>query len=214
MFLTQLREDDLKLALVGQPNLGKTTLAHILQFQYPEKISLVPDKFEIIKRDQLPEPKNVLSLKHYQRALFLFQKELEELVCLGSADKIVVCHGSTLDVLKYWPDSLESFFDEIHSTLKAETQRSDWVLQLVSPEDHDEIYPHLSKGPKNIWMRHPQYISITVEKDFNLTARKLANILLQIIEKVPYQQILESITDKSWPYSPREDNLIEKPIQN
>ena len=61
----------MKLALVGQPNLGKTTLAHILQFQYPEKISLVPDKIEI-----------------------------------------------------------ESFFDE--------------------------PYPLLSKGPKNIWMQHPQ----------------------------------------------------------
>tara|TARA_B110001454_G_C12723270_1_gene436135 strand:+ start:10448 stop:10999 length:552 start_codon:yes stop_codon:yes gene_type:complete len=179
----------MKLAIVGQPNLGKTTLVHILQFQYPEEVTLVPDKFEIIKKESIPETKNMDAFKHYQRALFFFQKELEEIVSLGSDGKIVICDGSTLDVFRYWPESVESFFDNIHSTLKTETERYDWVLELLSPTD-DAI-------KTNIWIRHPRYISLKMEKEFNFTAKKMANIIRQIMDNTPYRQILNSLTEST-----------------
>ena len=198
----------MKLAIIGQPGVGKTTFAHILEFQYPNQIVLVPDKLDLLNKDLIPEAKNISGHKSYQKALFYFQRELEELVCSNAEKKLVVCDGSALDVLNSWPDSIESFFDEVRSTLKKELDRYDWVLQISSINEENETHDNQLLDQKNFWIQHPRYLSITKDKEFNLCAKKISNILSQIIRKVPHKEIMASINKDFCMYQPKIENQI------
>lgn len=190
----------MKLAIVGQPGIGKSTLTHILEFQYPEQIVLVPDKMDVIKKDFLPEAKNISGQKSYQKALFYFQRELEDLVSSGANEKLVVCDGCALDTLKYWPSSTESFFDDIHSSLKKELARYDWILHIYSVNTETKIHSNLPINEKNIWALHPRYISVPIGKEFNISVKNVSNILHQIFEKVPYNKIVGASINEIFVY--------------
>lgn len=194
--------NQMKLAIVGQPGIGKTTLSHILEFQFPNQVILVPDKLDLIDKDLMPTAKNNSGHKIYQKALFLFQRELEDLVCSGAEDKLVICDGSALDVLRYWPGTAESFFDEVHTTLKDELMRYDWVLQIFSTFGEIDL-----QAKKNIWYQHTRYLSISKDNEFNLCAQKASKILSQILNDVPYHKILESSAETYCNYQSKQNIL-------
>jgi hypothetical protein len=68
-----------------------------------------------------------------QRAIFHIQREVERLAVEESQAGVALCDRGTVDGLAYWPDSPESFWQDVNADPKLELKRYDAVIHLETP---------------------------------------------------------------------------------
>lgn len=120
------------------------------------------------------------------------QKELEDLIYIEHQPKLLVCDRGSMDALAYWPESPQSFFEIIQSTVEHEYSRYDWVLHLdtAATENYDSLNPLRIESPSEAhrlnqrilgaWEKHPRRIRINQKKDF-LSKMAAAHGVIQAI---------------------------------
>jgi nicotinamide riboside kinase len=168
----------IKVTVTGGPSGGKTTLIEALQKEMGKTVSVVPETASILYRGGFPRIKSRNGLIHAQKAIYYTQKELEDLIYIEHQPKLLVCDRGSMDALAYWPETPQSFFKVINSTLEKEYSRYDWVLHLdtAGAEHYDSTNPirtesyseahSLNRRVLDAWGQHPQRIRINEEKDF------------------------------------------------
>lgn len=168
----------MKLVITGKPKSGKTTLAHILEREFPNKVVLAPDPHELMKTVHFPEVKSLTGRKCYLTAIYHLQCQLENILAEKAEGKLLICDHGTLDWLSMWPDSKESFFREMNSSLSQELARYQWVLQINGSHFQHEAWGH-----------HPHLLSIPVHTGFSDRATLISTVVRDILENRPYEVI-------------------------
>ncbi len=197
--------EKIKIVVTGGPSGGKTTLIEVLQKDLKGKASVVPESASILYRGGFPRRATPEGRRHVQRAIYLTQKELEELVAAEAKSDVVVCDRGSLDSIAYWPGPESEFFQSLNSSLKEELSRYHWVIHLdtapleffdtsnpIRTESHQEAL-ELNQKIKRAWREHPRRIIISHEVEFLLKIGKAKNVIEKIVQGHSHSDILASI---------------------
>ena len=186
----------MKVVITGKPDVGKTTITHIIKCEFAKEVVIGSDAIERMKAISIPNPKSLYSRKCYQRALYHMQVELENIMTDRHPDKLILCDHGTLDCLTLWPDSPESFYKDVNSSLEKELARYDWVIQINGSSSKSDsplpTTPPLSS--QDFWCRHPQFLTVPAKKGFSFCYIEIAKIIKDILAGVPYEKIRAHLT--------------------
>lgn len=174
------------IVLTGGPGAGKTAVLEIVRKHFCEHVAVLPEAASIIYGGGFPRSASLPARKAAQRAIYHVQSELERLVKGDQSERrhvVALCDRGTLDGLAYWPESPESFWAELSTSMEAELRRYQAVIHLRTP-DGDGGYNH--RNPVRIesaaeaaliddriaavWSAHPHRFEIGNTDDFLVKA--------------------------------------------
>lgn len=192
---------NVKIAVTGGPSGGKTTLIEALKKEFAGKVKVVSEAASILYKGGFPRLKNYDGFFHAQKAIYAVQKELEDLRCKTAPDALIVCDRGSLDALAYWPDTIEHFFEVMHTSPEREISRYHWVIHLDTAAEPD--YDHnnqvrtesfqealdLNDRIKKAWEIHPRRIVINSQQDFFSKMRRATLVIDAILKNQSYEQI-------------------------
>jgi hypothetical protein len=106
--------------------------------------------------------------------------------------------------LAYWPDTYESFFKDIGSTLERELARYDWVIHLdtVPGEDYKSTNLRtetnaealaINSRIRDAWKSHPRRFVIEDSKEFILKMNVAIRVIDLILSGSSYDSICMEI---------------------
>jgi predicted ATPase len=201
----------MKLVLTGGPSGGKTTLAQTLQKEFASAVAIVPEAASIVFGGGWPRRRTPTGVEHQQKAIFFVQRELESLIHLENASRLLVCDRGSLDGVAYWPSELPSggseFLNSVSTTLETELSRYDWVIHLdtapmsfydltnpLRSENFDEAWK-LNEKVKEAWSQHPQRFVIDNREGGHFIDKMQRALLVveRIIQGHSYQDILQEM---------------------
>jgi predicted ATPase len=189
-----MKVKDLKfVVLTGGPGAGKTAVLELARRVLPaEQVYILPEAASIVFGGGFPRRGGLGARKASQRAIFHIQRELEARAREEAKSGLVLCDRGSLDGLAYWPESEETFWNELRTNKAAELKRYDLVIHLRTPPpehgyNHDN--PIRRETPEeagdidariaDAWKQHPRYMTIESSPDFLVKAEKALEIIRQ-----------------------------------
>ena len=163
-----------RIALTGGPGGGKTTAADLFRREIGDAVVIVPEAATILFTGGFPRTNNKDALKPTQRAIFNAQRGLEDAYAALYPKRVLLCDRGTVDGAAYWPESPESFFEAVGTTLEAELTRYDAVIFFESAavgglgieggnpariESLNEA-ARLDGKLRSLWESHPRFVLI------------------------------------------------------
>lgn len=182
----------MKLVITGIPDIGKTTIAHIMECEFTKQVAVCADAIELIQNTLILNPKSPESQKCYQRALYHMQVELENMTLESHPNQLLICDHGTLDCLVKWPDSPQAFFNDVHSSLEQELSRYDWVIQINGSTPVSEMASQ--QDFQTLWRLHPHFFTIPAKKGFSFCYLETARIIKNILSGASYKEICKSLS--------------------
>lgn len=181
----------MKLVITGKPDMGKTTLVHIMKCEYPQDVFVGLDAWDVLKAGSFPESNSKYEIKCQQRALYHLQVEMENIMKDRARGRLTICDSGTLDCLALWPDTADEFFASVHSSLDQELSRYDWVLQMngesVSASSHQTSTPSLN--PRDFWKKHPHFLAFPANTPFSTRCAQVAKVIRGILAGQNFESI-------------------------
>lgn len=183
----------MKLVITGDADCGKTVIAHILACQFRDKVKVIPNVSNLLEDFMIPAPKTIDGQKAWVRAQYLLQKEIEEILrAENEPDCLLVCDRGSIDFLSVWPDSPFSFFKENKTSLKAELQRYDQVIELsVSSKTDPEATCLMDQVAHYHWKQHPHFTRINMDNGIFIDAKAVIQIARKMLSQAPENQSLQ-----------------------
>jgi thymidylate kinase len=188
----------MKIVLTGGPSAGKTTVLQIIEREFKDKVTTVPESASILFKGGLQRGSTEIDLIHQQRTIYFVQAELEALAKEKHPDKIILCDRGSLDGVAYWPSpSHLSFFESLQTSIEKEIARYDWVFHLETSSHYfydtsnpirTESYEQALKiddKVKAAWSRHPRRIIIPNSQAFSKKVQHVMDLITQIISSQP-----------------------------
>lgn len=183
----------MKIAVTGKPDIGKTTILRIVECEFPNTVIASGDAFEALNRNIFPNTKSTHDLRCQQRAFYYVQKEMENIIEDQHSKKLILCDHGSLDLLAIWPDTPETFFNEMGTSLTDELNRYDWVLQINGFERQFDLLARFKvfHEPKLFWQQHHHFLEIPVQKGFSFSYMQTALAIKNILAGRSYVEIRE-----------------------
>ena len=170
--------------MTGGPSAGKTTVIEIIRREFSSVSSTIPEAASILyqggfPREMLGAPKDEI-IRCAQRAIYFTQIQMEKLFESTPGKQLIFCDRGTLDHPAYWPDSANSFFQDVKTDLQTEIARYDFVIHLqtaakehgydtsslVRRENHEEAMT-VDRRILDSWKDHPRRVIIPSSLSFH-----------------------------------------------
>ena len=182
------------IVLTGGPGAGKTAILELAKRHFCEHVAILPESASIVFGGGFLRKATMPGRKAAQRAIFHVQRELEALVIEEAVSAVALCDRGTLDGIAYWPNSADSFFQELGIKREEELKRYAAVIHLRTPPAH-QGYNH--QNPMRIetplqaaeidqkifdaWKGHPNQFTIESTRHFLTKATKAIELIRQQI---------------------------------
>lgn len=128
--------------ITGGPGAGKTALLEVARRHFCHHVGFSPEAASILFRGGFPRGDDSPARRRaVQRAIFHVQYELERIAVEETSCEVVLCDRGTVDGAAYWPEGIESFWDETGMTRDEQLLRYDAVIHLMTPPS-SEGYGH------------------------------------------------------------------------
>lgn len=178
------------IVITGGPGAGKTATLEMARRTFCEHIAILPEAASILFSGGFWRHETMAGKKAAQRAIFHVQREQEKLVQEENRAALVLCDRGTLDSLAYWPNSPESYFRELNTSLEEELARYTAVIHLRTPTENNG-YNHqnpmrietaaqateIDSKILRIWEQHPRYYVVDSHPDFMAKANHVLNLI-------------------------------------
>jgi len=189
----------MKIVITGKPEVGKTTLVHIMECEFSNRVLVGLDAFDVMRTGLFPESKTEYGRKCRQRALYHMQVEIENITSDKAQNRLTICDRGTLDCLQDWPGSAEEFFQSVHTSLGEELARYDWVLQIngVAGMRTSQLDFGGPLDPADLWKFHRHYLAIPSKSSFSNCCQQTAGIVRKILQGHSYEEIQEDLLASS-----------------
>lgn len=189
-----------RIVLTGGPGGGKTTALDLIRREFLGKIATVPEAATMIFSGGIDRSTSEHVLKTQQIAIFNLQKHLEDIQRATFDHSIILCDRGSLDGLAYWPESDNSFFQAMDTTLEDELLRYDAVIFFESAaksgesiksnnpirNESEKAAIELDDKLQSIWSNHPNFNLIHSSESFINKVMFGIKTIEQIMSK--YQQ--------------------------
>lgn len=180
------------IVLTGGPGAGKTAVLEMVRRTLCKHVVILPEAASIIFNGGFRREKSLAAKKGAQRAIYHVQREQERILEEEKSAAIGLCDRGTLDGLAYWPNSKESYFQELGTNSESEIRRYSTVIHLKTPSlefgyNHSnptriEQASEASEIDKKIveaWDSHPRRQFIESSEDFLQKASKAIELIGQ-----------------------------------
>ena len=183
-------EEPRLIVVTGGPGAGKTAVLELARKNFCEHIAVLPEAASIVfgggfwRRDTLP------ARKAAQRAIFHVQRELENIVVEEKKSAVALCDRGTLDGLAYWPNSPQSYFEELGIRREDELSKYAAVIHLRTPGadgGYNRSNPvrvetaiqaaEIDRRILDAWAGHPQRFIIESTSHFLVKAEKAIELV-------------------------------------
>jgi len=185
----------MKIALTGGPNSGKTTALSVLKETFGPRVELVREAATMIFSGGFPRQDNSRAhIEAAQKIIFMATREMEALAEEYSHAELIVCDRGTVDAAVYWPAGVDDFFKQMNTNLEAELARYDAVLHL-SPPTNPAFYQSTHVRTESlrqafeiddkilkIWEKHPNRLIITGKEHFFEKAELIKNFVEKLLK--------------------------------
>lgn len=161
----------MKIVITGGPGGGKTTALDLFRREIEGKVEVIPESATAVFSGGVKRDRRTDVVKAIQKMIYYHQKNIEHIYQCQNNTELLLCDRGTLDGLAYWPDTEESFFKEMKTSLEVELAKYDAVIffetaaicgQEISSnnpyrtESSDKAI-ELDEKLKTIWRRHPNF---------------------------------------------------------
>lgn len=178
-----------KIALVGGPCAGKTTILSAIREEFPDQTIFVPEVATLLLEGGFPAPGKHLSWSEkwqaaFQSAVLPLQQALEdtnELVAESKGSKLLVCDRGLLDGAAYTPGGVSEFCRRYNLDHGKALANYTAVIHLESlatadPEKYGKMGNNSRFEPleraieiemamRDAWKDHPRHIFVGGKKD-------------------------------------------------
>lgn len=182
--------DPALVVMTGGPGAGKTAVLEVARRYLCEHIAVLPEAASIVFGGGFWRRESLAARKASQRAIFHVQREMENLIVGEQRFALALCDRGTLDGLAYWPESEQSFWNDLETSRQREFQRYKAVIHLTAPA-LDEGYNHTNplriesaKQAADIdrrilaaWNGHPKRFVIESTPDFFDKAKRAVELI-------------------------------------
>ena len=196
-----------KIVITGGPGSGKTAILEIAKRNFCEHVAILPEAASILFGGGFWRSDSIEARKAAQRTIYVIQGELEHLAEVEGNYGIVLCDRGTLDGLAYWPNSTESFFDELKTTRDQELSRYAAIIHLRTPA-LEQGYNHqnpvrtesamqareLDRKIMDAWQGHPNCIVIESTDDFLAKVEKAVGFIKKELPECCKQHRVKELT--------------------
>lgn len=186
-----------KIVITGGPGGGKTTALDLFQREFKNQVKVVPEAATILYQYGLERQHESDGMKLLQESIFQLQLTLEDIYTRMNQAKMLICDRGTLDGLAYWPDTPESFFAKINSTLEEELARYDAVIFFQTGATHGSDKSNNPYREENsaaaialdeklqiVWEKHPHFHFIPSNTSFMGKISHGLHTLKTVFEKI------------------------------
>ena len=111
-------------AVTGGPGAGKTAVLELVRRLFCEHVIVLPEAAGILYGGGFPRHNKLSVRRAAQTAIYHVERQLERIACEEGNVAIALCDRGTIDGLAYWPDSEESYWLEVASSLELELARN------------------------------------------------------------------------------------------
>lgn len=186
------------IVVTGGPGGGKTTVLDLFQRELKSAVKIVPEAATMLFGHGLDRDVGNEDRKLLQRSIYRMQVSLEEIFRDFYADRLLICDRGTLDGLAYWPDTDESYFETVGTSLEAEVSRYRAVIffqtAAIHGEDVKSNNPYRTEDSRTavdldtklerVWSRHHDFHYIPAQLSFmakiNHGLETIAHVLKQM----------------------------------
>ncbi len=168
-----------RVVLTGGPGAGKTAVLEMARRSLCHHAAFLPESASLLFGGGFPRILSDAGLRAAQRAIFHVQSELERLAEEDRRSALALCDRGTIDGLAYWPDSPESYFAELKTTLDQQLERYSAVIHLRTPNPK-QGYNHsnelriesaheahaIDERILDVWAAHPRRFVIDSSPEF------------------------------------------------
>lgn len=168
-----------RVVLTGGPGAGKTAVLEMARKSLCHHAAFLPESASLLFGGGFPRILSDAGLRAAQRAIFRVQSELERLAEEDGRSSLALCDRGTIDGLAYWPDSPESYFAELGTTLDLQLARYTAVIHLRTPAPN-QGYNHqnelriesareahsIDERVLEVWKAHPRRFVIDSSPEF------------------------------------------------
>lgn len=120
-------------AVTGGPGAGKTAALELALHSFCAHVGVLPEAASILFGGGFPRHDSATGRRAAQRAIYYIERELETLALAETQVAIALCDRGTIDGLAYWPDSPETYWQQLGTTHEAELARYAAVIHLRTP---------------------------------------------------------------------------------
>ncbi len=182
-----------RIVFTGGPGAGKTAVLEMLRHALCEHTAFVPETASLLFRGGFPRAADLESRRAAQRAIFHVQTEIERVFEARTGLHAVLCDRGTLDSVAYWPESPESFWRELRTTVEAELARYDIVIHLRVPGLSEGYHTNgvrtetaeqaaaIDARILEAWSKHPRVHVIEPTRHFLTKMRRVLQIVAQVV---------------------------------
>jgi len=181
--------------LTGGPGAGKTAVLESARQSLCTHVAILPEAAGIVFGGGFPRGTSQIALRAAQRTIFRVQVELQRLIAEEQQAALVLCDRGTLDGFAYWPDSVDSFWENQQTTEADELARYAAVIHLETPRP-EHGYNHdnplriesvrearaIDERIAQAWSAHPRRFVVECRADF---MEKFAHALALIRAELP-----------------------------
>lgn len=187
-----------RVVLTGGPGGGKTTAADLYRREIGDQVIIVPEAATLLYSGGFPRTKDLAAQKLTQKAIYHLQTSLEDVQAAQYCSRLLLCDRGTLDGLAYWPDSNESFFQQMNSNLQTELDRYDAVIFFETaavggmsieggnPTRTESLQEAINIDQKlrQIWQQHPNFVLVEHNKSFLKKVSSGLSVLSRIVQSL------------------------------
>ncbi len=191
------RKSPIRIVLTGGPGGGKSTVAQLFH-QGCEGALLVPEAATLVFSMGFPRGEHAGIKRHCQRAIYHFQRNLEDAHAATGVGRVLLCDRGTLDGVAYWPGTPESFLKDVRSSLAGEFARYDAVVFMETvavggisirggnPHRNESIEEacRLDRRLKRVWQRHGNFFHVPHDNSFEKKLERTLGVLFEIVREI------------------------------
>lgn len=178
------------IVLTGGPGAGKTATLEMMRRLLDQDIAFLPEAASIIFGGGFLRLNSHHAITCEQRAIYHVQNELQKLVIGEKKWRAGICDRGTLDSLAFWPESEETFFEQLGTTKQIEYTKFEAVIHMRSPtlkQGYNHQNPLRIESPdearkidsriQQIWRNHPNYYVVDSEDNFMAKIQKVTELV-------------------------------------
>lgn len=180
------------IVLTGGPGAGKTAVLELARKHLCEMITVLPEAASIVFGGGFWRRTSVAGRKAAQRAIFHVQRESERLAQEEGESLAILCDRGSVDGLAYWPDTSETYWQELGTDRQTEFGRYSAVIHLHTPVDGYNLSnpiriesatqaAEIDRKIVEAWNGHPHRYFIKENVEFLEKARQAIEIIRQLL---------------------------------
>ncbi|RYZ93820.1 MAG: hypothetical protein EOP11_27280 [Proteobacteria bacterium] len=172
---------------------------------FAKRVHILPEAASIVYSGGYPRLGTAVSIRSAQRAIYRVQEELERYAVDEGSTQVALCDRGISDGAAYWPDGIDSFYQNIelsraqvfaryHTVIHLRTPTLDMGYNLSNPmrTESPEQASVLDRRIEQVWEGHPNRFLVPATETFTEKLEHVTDLILKALPAAVSRPPVES----------------------